>query len=192
MSIIAQIYAWDDRRVRRASVRGVCHEPNLNELGGIAGTMLVDYQVAAADGAPREVLASILTGLAGCHLAMSRCIEAMDWDPRPQPGKPSHAEGTRLEGLLLLEIANAAVEGRDYRGVRSFEFDREAIAHALGAVALAFNAWASNPAGNLGSPGMPVSVAQRLDELISVAAGLAGHAETLASLARAHRVGAER
>lgn len=176
VSLMDRIVAWDRCRAQRASVR---HKQ-------------IDYEAAVASCASREVLASILTGLAGCHLAMSGYYEAMGRNPRPRPGKsgPSHAEGTRLEGLLLLEVSFAAATEGGYCGVRTVElFHREPIRDALRNVALAFDAWEPKArAGNLGTPGEPVSVGQRLDELILAAVPVTGHrhTKTLASLAHAH------
>ncbi|MGH4017929.1 MAG: hypothetical protein ACRDT0_01520 [Pseudonocardiaceae bacterium] len=186
--LLGRVVAWTRRREERRGIAGAHHRSDLDALGGIAARMTVDYRVAVARGADRGLLAGILTGIAGCYLAASRCCAAMGWDPDPRPGKPSHAESTRLAGLLAHEVAYAAAEGTDYCGMRAFELRTEPIAQAIRHVALAYAGWAPNPHGTLGVPGGPVTVEQRLDELLGAVLDVTrGPAvELLASLAVAH------
>ncbi|MQA14924.1 MAG: hypothetical protein GEV09_12335 [Pseudonocardiaceae bacterium] len=179
-----------DRRAERRSLAATHHLDDAADLGAIAARMTVDYRVAVSHGADRTVLAGILTGIGGCDLAAARCYTAAGWDPDPQPGKPSHAEDTRLAGLLAQELGYAAAEGLDYQGPRAVEYQTEPVAGGLRAVALAYTGWIAHSHGVLGEPAEgPVSVEQRLDELLTVMLGRTGGAtvETLARLTSAHR-----
>lgn len=151
------------------------HESDHHLLDAIAGRMLGDYAAAVAGGAPREELADILTGIAGCELAMSRTMAAMGWDPEPAPGEPVLAESARLSGLLVQEVAYAAAEGQGYRGVRCRELDTTPIGEALRGLALAYDV-------------EPVSVGRRLSEVWQAVAGVIGGqaAEALVPLMAAH------
>lgn len=191
MDIVDRFLRWMDRRAERRSLAGEHHIADAGELGAIAARMTVDYRVGVAQGADRRVLAQVLTGIGGCDLAASRCYAAAGWDPFPRVGEPSHAESTRLAGLLCQEVAYAAAEGTGYRGVRAVEYQTGPIAAALREVALAYAGWAPKPHGSLGASGEPVSVEQRLDELLHVVLEVTrGQAvETLAALTAAHRRG---
>lgn len=156
-------------------------------LDRTAGHMLDDYRCAVKEGESREVLAEILTGLAGCELAMSRTNPVMGWGLEPDKDGCTVGESARRSGLLVQELAYAAGD-IEYRGVRAFEFQWGDIAHSLTDVALAYREWAPNPRGNLGTPDEPVPVGQRLDELWHVMVGAIGGqaAEVLAPLMAAH------
>jgi hypothetical protein len=132
-------------------------EDNRDDLDVIATYMVDSYASAVADGEMHDVLVESLTGLAGCHLAMSSTLPAMG---------ENDGEANRIAGLLALELSYCARERMDYRGVRTFEFQTETIAQALRNVALAYAGWAPNPYGNLAPPPeAPVPVGIRLNEL---------------------------
>lgn len=183
MSLINRLLARSDRRAERRSIAGRHHLDDASTLGGKAASMTVDYRVAVARDEPRENLAWILTGIAGCDLAASACYHAAGWDPQPPPDGPSHAEATRLGGLIVQEVAYCAAEGMEYRGVRAIEYQRVPIGEALRNVAIAY----------VGLPGEWV-VSVRLRELMDAARVVAGGQalETLATLAAAHREAEER
>lgn len=195
--LLTWLQARCDRRAERRSLAATFHLDDACELGAIASRMTIDYRVAVCHGADGQVLAEILTGIGGCDLAAARCYSAGGWNPDPEPDRPSHAEDTRLAGLLAQELGYAAGEGLDYRGPRAFEFATEQLAAALRNVALAYGGWVAHPHGVLGEPadGGPVSVEHRLDELSTVLWWLpmtGGQTlETLAGLASAHRHGRE-
>lgn len=182
MNLIDRLIARSDRRAERRSIAGRHHLDDVRTLGAITGSMIVDYRVAVARDEPRENLARILTGIAGCDLAAS-CFCAAGWDPYPRPDEPSHAEATRLGGLIVLEVAYCAAEGLAYRGVRAIEYQREPIGEALRNVALAY----------VGMPGEWV-VSVRLRELMDAARVVAGGQalERLATLTDEHRRAEER
>lgn len=81
------------------------------DLDRIAGRMLGDYRQAVAGGAAGEELAQILTGIAGCELAMSRTNPAMGWGGEPDEDGGTVGESARSSGLLVLEIAAATSLG---------------------------------------------------------------------------------
>lgn len=177
---------WVTRMDRRAELRSLAGRDHLGDvatLGEIAARRTVDYRMAVVQGAPREDLAWILLGIAGCDVAAASCYHAVRWDPRSSLAKVSHAEATRLGGLLVQEVAYCAAEGMEYRGVRAVEYQLEPIGEALRNVALAY----------VGMPGEWV-VSVRLRELMDVAGDVArGQAlETLAALADIHRRAEER
>ncbi len=165
--------AWAKRRVARETINDILYEPDLDELGGVAARMLADYRLAVEQRRPREELSWILTGLAGCELAMSRCYNGLD-----APTSVDLAGSLYLSGLLVLELSHAAGESRSYRGVRAVEFQTAQFANVFRAVALAYGAWPSGSSG--------VSLGHCLDELIPFAVDRGVQAETLSSLVHAH------
>lgn len=172
------------RLAEHRSTAGRHHLDDATTLAEITQRMLADYHVAVAGDEPREDLVRILTGIAGCVLATSCCYAATGFAQRPRPYELSHAETTRLGGLLVQEVAHAAAEGWAYRGVRAVEYQRPAIAEALRNVSIAY----------VGMPSDSATVADRLNELAGAAVDVAGGqgAETLAALAGAHRRAVER
>lgn len=175
MSILSRLRSW--------------WTPNLEDdhytLDDIAGRMIGNYADLVSVGVDRRVLATVLTGLAGCQLAMSRAVEAADHDP----DGPPLAECDRLAGLLIQEIAYCAAEGGEYRGVRCLELMTGDVAEALKWLALAYDGWVYNPIGNLNpNPGSGPTVGQRLDELWHAALDVIGGqaAECLVPLQIAH------
>jgi hypothetical protein len=169
-----------------------CERDHHFALDRTAGHMLGDYQRAIAEGASRQTLAEILTGLAGCELAMSR-TNHVGWGTDRDEDGFTVGESCRWSGLLVQEIAYCAGDEPsdglpEYRGVRAFEFQTEQIAEALTRLALSYRGRAANTAGNLGVPGEPPSVGQALDLLWhTVAAVIGGQAaEVLVPLMVAH------
>ena len=156
-------------------------EDDYYALDGIAARMLGNYTDLVSVGADRRELAKVLTGVAGCCLAMSRAVEAADLDDGPEPGRPTQAESDRLEGLLLQEIAYCVAEGIEYRGVRCRELEAEPASAALRMLAVAYH---GASAGHLYTP----PIGQRLDELWHVAVDVIGGdaAECLVPLMIAH------
>ncbi len=165
--------AWAKRRVARETINDILYEPDLDELGGVADRMMADYRIAVEQRRPREELSWILTGLAGCELAMSRCHNGLD-----APTSVDLAGPLYLSGLLMLELSHAAGEGSFYRGVRAVEFRNTQLANALGAVALVYGAWPSESSG--------VSLGHCLDELIPLVQVRGVQVETLSTLVHAH------
>jgi hypothetical protein len=141
-------------------------------LDAVCGRMLDDYRTAAArPQVYNDELADILTGLAGCNLAMSRTNRAMGWNPDPTPEEPEHAESVRLAGLLLQEVAYCAAEGGEYRGVRCWELGAEPITEAFRLLAFAYAGETAQSGGVLNrferwddNPAAP-SVGQALSDL---------------------------
>lgn len=170
MSAFTRVRSW----LRRP------HRHDHFALDGVAYRMLGDYQHAVASGDAN--LANILTGIAGCALAMSRTNEAMGWNPDPTPDEPSVAESSRLSGLLVLEISYCAVEGTGYREVRCRELDTETVAAALRALAVAYHAEA---AGHLLTPTVGQCLSDLWHAVVEVIGGQA--AESLVPLMIAHR-----
>ncbi|MGH4020982.1 MAG: hypothetical protein ACRDT0_17510 [Pseudonocardiaceae bacterium] len=166
-----QSLAWVRRRLPS-------HATDHGDLDRIARGMLADYRAAVADGAPRGLLAEILTGLAGCELAMARTNPAMGWEC-------TVGESARRSGLLLLEVAAAVgggpgwdpAGGEFWMRVRAGEFGVGPVADALDGVAA--TAVESTHAAGLGAA---------YDELwhavVAVVGGQA--AEVLVALMRAH------
>lgn len=165
--------AWAKRRVARETINDILYEPDLDELGGVAERMMTDYRIAVGQRRPREELSWILTGIAGCELAMSRCYNGLD-----APTSVDLAGPLYLSGLLVLELSHVAGEGSFYRGVRAVEFRNAQLANALGAVALAYGAWPSGSSG--------VSLGHCLDDLIPFAVDRGVQVETLSVLVHAH------
>ena len=165
--------AWAKRRVARETINDILYEPDLDELGGVAARVMADYRLAVEQRRPREELSWILTGLAGCELAMSRCYNGLD-----VPTSVDLAGSLYLSGLLVLELSHAAGASHSYRGVRAVEFRNAQLANALGAVALAYGDWPSESSG--------MSLGHCLDELIPLAVDCGVLAETLSSLVHAH------
>lgn len=157
------------------------HEADYFTVEKVAGRMLGDYQDAVASGDGRVELGHILTGIAGCELAMSRAVRAMGWNPDPTPEEPEHAEAVRLSGLLLQEIAYCAAEGKAYRGVRCRELETGPVGEALRALAIAYSR-------GEGDPGLP-GVGQAMSGLCHVLRGVLGGqaSEVLVPLMIAHR-----
>jgi hypothetical protein len=157
------------------------------ELERVASHMWGAYQDAVEHDAPRQELAGILRGLAGCELVMAQLNPAMGWGLEVDEDGCTVGESARRAGLLLLEVASAAGDD-EYRGVRAVELQCGVIAQALGDVAVAYRGWVPNPWGTHGGPGEPVPVGQRLGELwhavVEVIGGRA--AEVLAPLMEAH------
>ena len=165
--------AWAKRRVARETINDILYEPDLDELGGVAERMMTDYRIAVEQRRPREELSWILTGIAGCELAMSRCHNGLD-----APTSVDLAGPLYLSGLLVLELSQAAGEGSFYRGVRAVDFRTEPIAEVMHSVALAYGAWETKPHG--------VSLGRYLDELIPLAVDRGVRVETLSSLVHAY------
>lgn len=157
------------------------HEADYFTVAKVATRMLDDYRDAVVTGDSRIELGGILSGLAGCELAMSRACEAMGWNPDPTPAEPSVAESTRLSGLLTQEIAYCAAEGQEYRGVRCRELETEPVAEALRSLAVAYSR-------GEGDPGLP-GVGQALSGLDHAVADVihSQAAEVLVPLMIAHR-----
>jgi len=187
--IAARVLAWRDRRAEPIPASQSLDDAIT--LGEIAGRMLRDYQAAVAGGASPETLGEILTGIAGCELAASRCYVAAGWDPDREPGRLSHGWETRLAGLLMQEVGYCAAEGIGYRGVRAREFERAPIAEALRNLALAYAKWAPLPTADLRPAEQPVPVERRLDELVNAGLPIMGGppVELVAALANAHQRG---
>ena len=139
-------------------------------LDRVAGHLINDYRRAVQEGAPCQVIAEILTGLAGCEFAMSRTNPAMGWGTESDADGCTVGESCRRSGLLLLELAYVVGDDED-----PVEFQQGVIAEALQKAAVAYR-------------DDPVMVGQRLDELwhavVDVIGGQA--AEVLLPLMLAH------
>jgi hypothetical protein len=172
-------------------VRPPCREAKRREndhfaLDEVAGHMLTDYAQAVAEGAGRDVLAQILTGLAGCELAMSRTNPAMGWGEEADEEGYTVGHSARLSGLLLLEIADAVRLWPLYGGPTAPPFaGHETIAAALDALGRSYNAAGLNRTSNLM---LETPVGQRLSDLWHATPGVIGSqaAEILVPLMHAH------
>lgn len=97
-------------------------ETDYFDLSRIACRTMGDYVDAVDCAASRHELATILTGLAGCELAMSRAEPLMAWliSDDPAQGDPTITQGQenaiemRRSGLILLEVAHCAAQGNEW------------------------------------------------------------------------------
>lgn len=173
----------DVRPTCRAAKR---YEDDHFALDEVTGHMLNDYRQAVADEADREVLAQILTGLAGCELAMSRTNPAMGWGQEPDDEGYTVGHSARLAGLLLLEIADTARLSSLYGGNTALPFaGHDEICDALRALGRSYNAEELNRGSDFL---LEAPVGQRLNDLWHLLPNVIGSqaAEVLVPLIKAH------
>lgn len=180
MTVYARLTRWLARR--RA-------ERDHFALDRAAGHMLADYRRAVERGDSREVLAGILTGVAGCELAMSRTNPAMGWGMEPDEDGCTVGESSRRSGLLVLELARCAASGPIPAAFTvSPELASGGLQHILAGVALAYAGCSPDPVTGAAAPGGPVPVGELLDDLWHVVVDVIGAqaAEVLVPLMAAH------
>lgn len=170
---LALVQRWLDRRYDRGVIAGHWRGQDRDILSDVLGRRVIQYGHAVTRDASRATLAELLTAMAGCELALAHAYNVGDIPP-----VLGRAEGFRLRGLLLLEIACCAgdpdqqVDGRTesgYRGPRAVEFQHGEIPAALMRLAFAYGSWTRN---GTSEPAEPVTgIWERFSELITAVQG---------------------
>lgn len=161
-------------------------ETDYFDLTRIACRTLGDYVDAVDSAASRHELATILTGLAGCELAVSRAEPLMAWliSDDPAQGDPTITQGqenaieTRASGLMLLEIANCALQGAEWQHPALWHGGNVPLHNALRDLAVVYGQ-CEKPGDMTGE--VDVDIAWALHALCDVQP-----TEILATLMRAH------